>query len=79
MDPLDVYVLRIPAPRLLESAFAHVMACPDVASCMIEPDNHQIRFVAPLAQAQALIERIYLDGGLQWSSRHALNSDPRGA
>ena len=78
MDSGDVYVLRISSPDRLESAFSLVMECPDVASCMIEPDNHQIRFVAPLQHAKALIERIYLDGGLQWSSRHSISADPRG-
>jgi len=76
MAPLDVFVLRIRSPHRLESAFARVMESPDVASCMIEPDNHQIRFVAPVKHAEALIERIYLDGGLEWSSRHKLSSDP---
>jgi len=70
-----VFILRIESEELLEKAFARLLESPDVSTCIIEPDHLQIRFVASDAVAEGLIDRIYLLGGLVWSSRHDLTSD----
>ena len=46
----------------------------DVASCLVEPDLGRIRFLAPRKAADALVERIYFDGGLVWCSQHDLHA-----
>ena len=67
---MRVYVLHLDGPTSLSRAFDLVLESPDAASCMIEPELERIRFLAPKAPADALVERIYLDGGLLWCSRH---------
>jgi hypothetical protein len=43
-----------------------------VASCSAEPEGCRIRIVARSNAADALAERLYLDGGMIWCSRHDL-------
>ena len=66
---MRVYVLHLEGPAALARAFDHVLES-DAASCMIEPELERIRFLAPLEIADALVERIYQEGGLLWCSRH---------
>ena len=70
-----VIIVRIESEELLEKAFSRVLEAPDVSSCIIEPDHLQIRFVSDEDAAERLLHRIYLSGGLVWSSRHDLTSD----
>jgi len=65
-----VYVLRLRGEKNLERAFDVISNARNVASCTFEPGLHQVRFVAPADEADALTERIYLDGGLVWCTRH---------
>jgi hypothetical protein len=65
-----VYVLRLDGERNIERAFDVISNARNVSSCTFEPGLHQVRFVAPPREADALAERIYLDGGLVWCSRH---------
>lgn len=67
---MRVYVLHLAGPIALDRAFDLVLESPDAASCMIEPQLERIRFLAPVEAADALVERIYQDGGLVWCSRH---------
>ncbi len=67
---MRVYVLRLERARNLQWAFNVIAEAADVASSTFEPQHCQVRFVAPRRQADALVERIYLDGGLIWCSRH---------
>jgi hypothetical protein len=67
---MRVYVLHLDGPSALARAFDHVLESQDTASCMIEPELERIRFLAPADAADALVERIYLEGGLLWCSRH---------
>jgi hypothetical protein len=65
-----VYVLRLEGERSIERAFDVISNARNVSSCIFEPGLRQVRFVAPPGEADALAERIYLDGGLIWCSRH---------
>lgn len=69
---MRVYVLRLERTRNLVWAFDVISNAREVASCIFEPGLRQVRFVAPSREADALAERIYLDGGLIWCSRYDL-------
>jgi hypothetical protein len=69
---MRVYVLELRGSAALTRAFDRVMDSRHVASCLIEPESGRIRFVAPARAADALVEQIYLEGGLGWCSRHDL-------
>jgi len=71
---MRVYVLHFRSSAAFASAFDSVMDARDVASCLVEPDLGRIRFLAPRKAADALVERIYVDGGLVWCSQHDLNA-----
>jgi hypothetical protein len=68
-----VYVLRLERARNLQWAFNVIAKADYVVSSTFEAQPCQVRFVAPRRQADALVKRIYLDGGLVWCSRHDLN------
>ncbi len=67
---MRVYVLRLEGERNIERAFDVISNARNVSSSIFEPGLRQVRFVAPPREADALAERIYLDGGLIWCSRH---------
>ena len=67
---MRVYVLRLEGERNIERAFDVISNARNVLSSIFEPGLRQVRFVAPPHEADALAERIYLDGGLIWCSRH---------
>ncbi len=67
---MRVYVLRLDGAMNIERAFDVISNARNVSSCIFEPGLRQVRFVAPPREADALAERIYLDGGLIWCSRH---------
>ncbi len=67
---MRVYVLHIDSPGLLTRAFDRILASSRVASCMVEPEQMRVRFLAPSDCADRLVERIYAEGGLRWCSRH---------
>ena len=67
---MRVYVIHLDGASALARAFDLVLESPDAASCMIEPELDRVRFLAPAGAADALVERIYLQGGLLWCSRH---------
>jgi hypothetical protein len=62
--------LRLQGEGNIERAFDVISNARNVSSCSFEPRLRQVRFVAPPREADALAERIYLDGGLVWCSRH---------
>jgi len=67
---MRVYILRFQSDARLQGAFDRVIGSPHVASCMVESAEARIRFLAPVAAADALVHEIYLEGGLVWCSRH---------
>lgn len=71
---MRVYILRFGNEARLQNAFDRVLESPHVASCMVESSEARIRFLAPAAAADALVEDIYLEGGLVWCSRHDVAS-----
>jgi len=68
---LVVYVLRFADVARLTRAFDRVIDAPEVASCALELEQRQVRLLAPPAVAERIVERLYLEGGLAWCSRHA--------
>ncbi len=56
---------------LLE-AFVCVGDQPSVTSCTLESDRLRLQYVLPRDDAPALVERIYLSGGLRWCTGHVL-------
>ncbi len=52
----------------LSYAFELVTDSDRLRSCMVEPEFGRLRFLAPSGRADALVERIYLEGGLSWSA-----------
>lgn len=75
---MRVYILRFRSEARLHEAFDRVLGSPHVASCMVESVDSRIRFLAPASAGDALVESIYLAGGLVWCSRHDLASAPDG-
>lgn len=74
VSDLLVYHLELRNEPRLHSAFALVNESRQVSSCMVEPERRLLRFLAPAAAAEGLVERIYAEGGLAWCSRHAPQS-----
>ncbi len=67
---MRVYILKLRGERNIERAFDVISNARNVSSCTFEPGPGRVRFVAPPREADALAQRIYLDGGLIWCSRH---------
>jgi len=55
----------------LASAFERIVSSEFVENCLVETERMRIRFLADPTHAETLVERIYLDGGLRFVSRHA--------
>ncbi len=69
---MRVYVMEFVTPGAFSRAFDVVMETDAVASCSAEPEGRRIRIVAGSNAADALAERLYLEGGMTWCSRHDL-------
>ena len=76
LPDLRVYVLRFSDVNLLTRAFDRIVDAPEVASCTLELPLLQVRLLAPPAVAERIVERLYLEGGLAWCSRHAFDAEP---
>ncbi len=70
--PMHVHTLHFTGVNELERSFAVVLESGFVEDCLVEPDALRLRFLAPPRRAAAVVERIYLHGGLRWCSRHRL-------
>ncbi|MFI5317174.1 MAG: hypothetical protein ACHQ6T_15845 [Myxococcota bacterium] len=69
-----VHTLEFVDQNRLAAAFERLVSSEHVDDCLVETDRLRIRFVAAPEQASALVERIYLDGGLRLSVRHHVAS-----
>ncbi|MEN8181883.1 MAG: hypothetical protein ABFS46_05045 [Myxococcota bacterium] len=67
---MRVYLLEFDRPETLSRAFELVLESGRVRSCSAESGSRRLRFVAAPRPGDRLLERIYLDGGLTWCSRH---------
>ncbi len=72
MDELHVFQLAFTDTVRLERAFEVLLEATDVHSCMVEPGTDTARFLATARTGDALLARIYGDGGLRWCSRHRI-------
>ena len=71
---MRVYVLEFDRPETPARAFGLVLESDRSTSCTAESERCSLRFVAPDRCADSLIERIYLEGGLTWCTRHHATS-----
>jgi hypothetical protein len=69
-----VHTLEFTDSNRLAAAFERLASSEHVEDCLVETGRLRIRFVAEPARAAALVERIYLDGGLRLSLRHHVAS-----
>ncbi|HTO53678.1 MAG TPA: hypothetical protein VMR50_09845 [Myxococcota bacterium] len=69
-----VHTLEFVDSNRLASAFEKLVSSEWVEDCLVETDRLRIRFVAEPERASALVQRIYLDGGLRLSLRHHVAS-----
>ncbi len=69
---MRVYVLHLKGPAAVSRAFELLMASSRVDSCLVEHEHSRVRFLAPSKLAEGIVERIYLEGGLVWCSRHGV-------
>lgn len=71
---MQIHTLYFTDASELTRSFSCLAASESVEDCLVEPDRLRIRFLAPVASAEKLIERIYLDGGLKWCSRSSVSA-----
>ena len=71
---MQTYVMHLMSSETLSQALERLMDSDCVASCMAEPELRRLRFLASPECADALVQRIYLDGGLTWCRRHRFGS-----
>jgi hypothetical protein len=74
MSELRVYVLRFAETSAMSRAFDRVCDNPEVASCSFELGERQIRLLGRPKVIEPVIERLYLEGGLSWCTRHAFEN-----
>lgn len=67
---MRVYVLHFDRPETLARAFELVLESDRSESCIAESELRRLRFASPDPRADSLVERIYLEGGLTWCTRH---------
>lgn len=72
--PLVVHTLHFADTERLQRSFEEVMSWESVEDCLVEPERLRLRFLAPARLADPLVERLYLQGGLTWCSRHVLRA-----
>jgi hypothetical protein len=68
----QVHALRFADLGRLSRAFEQLLAGDRVDYLLVDLDALRIRFIAAAEFARPLVERIYLDGGLRFASRHRI-------
>lgn len=71
-----VHMLRFRDQATLTACVEKLLDSSVVEDCLVEADVLQLRFVAPPRAARSLVERLYLEGGLTWCSRHGFVARP---
>ena len=69
---MRLFDLRFTNRARLLAGFRTAQGRESVDSCSLDIGRLRMSFVAPRQRAEALIQQIYLDGGLRWCSRHEL-------
>lgn len=72
VEELFVFILRFEDRAATQCAFGLVSDDRDVASCVVEPEELRIRFVATKEIGVLLVERLYERTRLTWCTRHGL-------
>ena len=67
---MRVYIMRFDTEPATNRAFGLLLDHGAVESSLVGPDPRLIRFMAKPSDADPLIYRIYLQGGLAWCSSH---------
>ena len=67
---MRVYLMRFDSDEALNRAFGLVMDAGKVQSSLVGPEPRQLRFMAQRPDAEPLVQRIYLEGGLTWCTAH---------
>lgn len=70
MADLFVYKLDLVGKQHLEEAFEILLDDVRVVSRSVDPGTSSARFMASLKVGSALVERLYVRGGLRWCTRH---------
>ncbi len=70
-----VHTLRFVDRAELTRAYHELAASESIEDCLVETEALELRFLAPGDIAARVIERIYLSGGLVWSSEHPLSAE----
>ncbi len=65
----DLLTLEFTSQAHLSRAFEELLSSEHLEDCVVETDLVRLRFVAPPAHAEKLLERVYRQGGLRWCSR----------
>jgi hypothetical protein len=68
----DLLTLEFTSQAHLSRAFEELLSSEHLEDCLVETDLARLRFVAPPGHAEALLERVYRQGGLRWCSRQRL-------
>ena len=71
---MRTYVMHFASSEAVSQAFELLMNSDCVASYMVEPEFRRLRFLASPECAEALVQLIYLDGGLTWCRRDECGS-----
>ncbi len=68
---MRVYVLDFASPTALTLAFGLLMKSDSFEYCIAESQSARLRFHASVESGDALVQRIYLEGGLTWCRRYS--------
>ena len=71
---MRVYFMRFDSDQAANRAFGLLMDAASVESSLVGPGPREIRILAKQSDAELLIQRIYLQGGLSWCSAHTPRS-----
>ena len=74
VEELRLFILHFEHRAAVERAFAVVADERAIGSCVVEPEELRIRFLATQKTGKPLLERVYEQGGLTWCRRYQRRS-----